>query len=55
MAAHLKQKFDVDTELIEGSGGVFDVKLDGELIYSKDETGTFPEHVEIEKLVSSRT
>jgi selT/selW/selH-like putative selenoprotein len=30
--------------LIQGRGGVFDVKVDGKLVYSKDRTGTFPEH-----------
>jgi len=29
--------------LIEGSGGVFDVTRDGELIYSKHQTGQFPD------------
>ena len=33
--------------MIEGSGGVFDVKLDGKMIYSKHETGRFPEHDEV--------
>jgi selenoprotein W-related protein len=33
--------------LIEGSGGVFDVKVDDKLIYSKFQTGRFPEHDEI--------
>lgn len=30
--------------MIEGGGGVFDVRVDGDLIYSKKETGEFPEH-----------
>lgn len=30
--------------MIEGAGGIFDVKVDGHLIYSKQETGEFPEH-----------
>ena len=29
--------------LIEGGGGVFDVHLGGERIYSKHQTGTFPD------------
>jgi selenoprotein W-related protein len=29
-------------ELIPSSGGVFEVKVDGELIHSKKETGIFP-------------
>jgi selenoprotein W-related protein len=34
-------------ELIEGSGGVFEVKRDGRSIYSKKQTGRFPEPDEI--------
>jgi len=33
--------------MIEGSGGIFDVTLDGAIIYSKHETGRFPEHEEV--------
>jgi selenoprotein W-related protein len=33
--------------MIEGGGGIFDVKVDGELIYSKHETGRFPEEDEV--------
>lgn len=28
--------------LIEGAGGIFDVRVDGALVYSKHETGEFP-------------
>ena len=31
-------------ELIKGSGGVFDVSADGKLIYSKHQTGEFPDN-----------
>lgn len=34
-------------QLIEGSGGVFDVKAKGRLIYSRKETGRFPESAEV--------
>jgi selT/selW/selH-like putative selenoprotein len=43
----LNEEFDIDAELIEGGSSVFDVRLDGRLIYSKDETGRFPENDEI--------
>jgi selT/selW/selH-like putative selenoprotein len=33
--------------LIKGDDGIFDVRVDGELIYSKHETGRFPEPEEI--------
>jgi len=38
-----------ETKLIKGSGGVFEVKVGDELIYSKNTTGCFPDE---EKLVA---
>jgi selT/selW/selH-like putative selenoprotein len=37
----------VEVELIEGSGGAFEVRRDGELIFSKLQAGRFPEDAEI--------
>ncbi len=39
--------------MIEGSGGIFDVRVDGDLIYSKEETGMFPEHTLIVERISA--
>jgi selT/selW/selH-like putative selenoprotein len=47
LAAAIKAKHRVECQLIEGSGGVFDVRLDGKLIYSKQQTGRFPEDEEV--------
>jgi selT/selW/selH-like putative selenoprotein len=33
--------------LIRGSNGIFDVAVDGELVFSKDDAGRFPNHNEI--------
>jgi selenoprotein W-related protein len=33
--------------LIEGSGGVFEVTVDGDLIFSKKQEGRFPEDDEV--------
>jgi len=33
--------------MIEGGGGIFDVKGDGKLVYSKHQTGQFPEEAEV--------
>lgn len=33
--------------MIEGRGGVFDVRVDGDLIFSKHDQGRFPEHDEV--------
>jgi len=37
----------VHAELIEGSGGVFDVTANGTLVYSKHRTGRFPDSAEV--------
>ena len=34
---------DVDVVLVAGSNGVFDVSIDGRLVFSKREAGRFPE------------
>ncbi|MBU0637395.1 MAG: Rdx family protein [Planctomycetes bacterium] len=47
MAAAIKEQFGADVQLIEGAGGIFDVKVDGRLIFSKHDQGRFPEHAEI--------
>jgi predicted Rdx family selenoprotein len=41
----------VRAELLKGKGGVFDVRLGEELIYSKRRTGRFPEGGEVEALL----
>jgi len=48
LKAELEEKFsDTKVTLIEGSGGVFEVIKDGELIFSKKKLKRFPEHDEI--------
>jgi selenoprotein W-related protein len=37
----------LDSQLTPGSGGVFDVTVDGKLIFSKKKVGRFPEVQEI--------
>lgn len=43
---------EVDIEYIKSSGGVFEVEKDGDLIYSKRQTGRFPDSTEIVKRLS---
>ncbi len=45
--AHIKQEFSVEPRLIKGDNGIFDVKLDGKMIFSKHEAGRFPESEEV--------
>jgi len=51
LAATIQREFGVQSELLEGSGGIFDVKVDGQLIYSKQAQGRFPQHDEIVDLI----
>ncbi len=39
----MDDRFATSTQLIEGGGGVFDVHVDGVLVYSKHQTGEFPD------------
>jgi selenoprotein W-related protein len=41
-------------ELVPSDGGRFELSLDGELVYSKLETGVFPNEREIVTLVGKR-
>jgi len=44
LKAALEDAFpDVEVELIKSGGGAFEIRRDDELIYSKLETGRFPE------------
>jgi selenoprotein W-related protein len=47
LAAEIKEETGVEASLIKGSNGVFDVVVDGKLIYSKHQTGRFPEPDEV--------
>ena len=47
MAAAIKSEFGIDPTLIEGGGGIFDVKADGDMIFCKKEVGRFPEDSEV--------
>jgi selT/selW/selH-like putative selenoprotein len=39
--------------LIKGAGGVFDVRVDGHVVYSKHRTGRFPEPEEVVAAIAS--
>jgi selenoprotein W-related protein len=41
----------IEPKLIKGSNGIFDVALDGELIFSKYQSGGFPDEEEIIKII----
>lgn len=43
-----------EVSLIPSSGGVFEVKFGDELIYSKKESGEFPENEQVEHIIKSK-
>ncbi len=44
----------MEPELIKGSGGEFEVKVDDELIFSKRKLSRFPNDGEVERLIRAR-
>lgn len=51
MAAEIKASHGLEARLIEGRGGVFVVRRDGQPIYDKAETGRFPAPGEAPRLL----
>jgi selenoprotein W-related protein len=47
LAAEIEKRYGGKVELIKSDGGVFEVRRDGELIYSKKKMGRFPTTEEI--------
>ena len=50
VSAELKSK-GIKVDLIKGSNGVFDVEIDGKVVYSKHTTGRFPNRGELLMLI----
>ena len=56
LEAELKEKFsDSTVKLIPSGGGVFEISVDGELIFSKKSLNRFPEKSEISGILKSRS
>lgn len=43
-----------EAALVPGTGGVFEIRVDGELVWSRKEQGRFPEIAELKQLVRDR-
>ena len=43
-----------EVALIPGSGGIFEVRLNGELLWNKKQQGRFPEPKEVKQLIRDR-
>ena len=54
MAAEFKERFRVEPELVKGNGGVFEVIVDGALLFSKRALGRFPDEGEVARLIGAR-
>lgn len=57
LAQELLMTFDADlgeVALVPGTGGIFEVRLDGVLLFSRKEAGRFPEAKELKQLVRDR-
>lgn len=52
----MKQNFGSDTEvkLIAGSNGVYEIMADNRLVFSKKQSGRFPDEGEIVRLLQGR-
>ena len=48
MAVELEKEFGVEVRLIRGGGGIYDVTVDGAVVFSKSRTGRFPDPGEVE-------
>jgi selenoprotein W-related protein len=57
LAQELLSTFDTElgeVALVPGTGGIFEVRVDGELVWSRKEQGRFPEAKELKQRVRDR-
>jgi selenoprotein W-related protein len=43
-----------EVALVPSAGGIFEVRLDGETIWSRNDRGTFPDLAELKRLIRDR-
>jgi len=53
VAAEIKTALSVESRLVEGSNGVFTVRVDGKVVFSKDRQHRFPEKGELPRLMKA--
>ena len=51
MRESIERQFGIKAELKKGTGGVFEVSVNDNLLYSKKDLGRFPNENEIEDLI----
>jgi selenoprotein W-related protein len=54
LAAELKKHLGAESTLTPGGGGVFDVTVDGKIIFSKKSVGRFPEPGEVVRMLQKK-
>ncbi len=54
MSAELKNALSVESNLIEGADGVFEIMVDGNLVFSKKATHRFPDEGEVVRLIKGQ-
>jgi hypothetical protein len=54
VAAEIEERFDISPELIQGDKGVFDVRVEGDLVFSKHLAGRFPKPGEVPGIIAAR-
>lgn len=54
MQQAIRKSTGLDSELIEGNGGVFDVRFDADLVFSHFKAGRFPKAEEILAKIRAR-
>jgi len=54
LADELTRDLGAETELVASGGGVFEITVDNDLVFSKKKLGRFPEPGEVANLVRSR-
>ena len=52
LAAKLQQQLNATVTLIPSSGGVYEIVVDGHLVYSKKATGEFPDEQQLLKQIA---
>ncbi|MGH9380297.1 MAG: Rdx family protein [Thermoanaerobaculia bacterium] len=54
LAVAIAERCNEKSELVQGRGGVFDVRLDGETLFSKHDVDRFPQPGEVENILAER-
>ena len=54
LAEAVEAEFGITPDLIKSGGGVFEIEVDGDLVFSKKTQFRFPEHQEIIDILKSR-